>query len=104
MVRRGASVIKICSSGGVLSFYDQPEHQQFSPEELKAIVDEAARLGVVVAAHAIGRPGIVAALEAGVKTIDHGLYLDEEVAALMKEKDALLVPTRHIIETLGVCF
>ena len=100
-VRRGARVIKICSSGGVLSYFDQPEEQQFSPEELRAIVGEAARLGVVVAAHAIGKAGIIAALEAGVKTIDHGFYLDFEVATLMKQKDAILVPTRHIVESLA---
>ena len=100
-VRRGAKVIKICSSGGVLSFFDQPEEQQFSPEELDAIVGEATRLGVAVASHAIGKAGIMSALRAGVKTIDHGMYLDEEVAALMKEKDALLVPTRHIVEYLA---
>ena len=100
-VRRGAKVIKICSSGGVLSYFDQPEEQQFSPEELRAIVEEATRLGVVVAAHAIGKAGIIAALEAGVKTIDHGFYLDFEIAKLMKEKGAILVPTRHIVESLA---
>ena len=100
-VRRGAKVIKVCSSGGVLSYFDQPEEEQFSLEELRAIVEEAARLGVVVAAHAIGKGGIISALEAGVKTIDHGYCLDLETATLMKEKDAILVPTRHIIETLA---
>ena len=100
-VRRGARVIKVCSSGGVLSYFDQPEDQQFSPEELRAIVEEATRLGVVVAAHAIGKAGIIAALEAGVKSIEHGDYLDLEVATLMKQKDAILVPTRHIVETLA---
>ena len=101
MVRRGAEIIKICSSGGILSFYDQPEEQQFSPEELKAIVEEASRLGVAVASHAIGKAGIMAALEAGVKSIEHGEYFDEECAALMREKDAFFVPTRHIVETLA---
>jgi imidazolonepropionase-like amidohydrolase len=101
MVRQGARVIKVCSTGGVLSVNDQPEDTQFSPEELKAIVDEAARSGRVVAAHAIGKPGIVAALEAGVKSIEHGQYLDKEVTDLMKEKDAILCPTRHIVECLA---
>ncbi|KAK3318431.1 hypothetical protein B0H66DRAFT_557225 [Apodospora peruviana] len=101
VIRRGAKVIKICSTGGVLSLNDEPEDSQFSPAELVAIVEEAARSGRVVAAHAIGKNGIMAALDAGVKSIEHGMYLDEEVAAKMKEKDAILVPTRHIVEGLA---
>ena len=99
-IRRGAKVIKICSTGGTLSLNDQPEDTQFSPEELRAIVQEAKRSSRVVAAHAHGKPGIMAALEAGVKSIEHGSYLDEEVAAKMKEMDAVFVPTRHIVEGL----
>ncbi|KAM7190599.1 hypothetical protein V8F33_009389 [Rhypophila sp. PSN 637] len=101
MVRRGAKVIKICSTGGVLSLNDQPEDSQFSPAELRAIVEEAARSSRVVASHAIGKKGIMAALEAGVKTIEHGMYVDEEVISKMKEKDAILVPTRPIVEGLA---
>lgn len=97
-IRRGAKVIKVCSTGGTLSLNDQPEDTQFSPEELRAIVQEAKRSSRVVAAHAHGKPGIMAALDAGVKSIEHGSYLDEEVAAKMKEKDVILVPTRHIVE------
>ncbi|KAH9909080.1 hypothetical protein F4778DRAFT_768059 [Xylariomycetidae sp. FL2044] len=100
LVRRGAKCIKVCSTGGVLSLNDDPEESQFSPDELKAIVEEAARLGRSVAAHAIGKAGIMSALRAGVKSIEHGCYLDEEVADLMKEKGAILVATRHIQETL----
>jgi imidazolonepropionase-like amidohydrolase len=98
MLRRGAKVIKICATGGVGSVLDDPEDVQFSPEELKAIVDEAARAKRVVGAHCHGKDGIMAALHAGVKTIEHGSYLDEEAAALMKEKDAILVATRQVIE------
>lgn len=101
VIRNGAKVIKICSTGGVLSLNDQPEDSQFSPAEIEAIVQEAARSSRVVASHAIGKPGIMAALRAGVKSIEHGMYLDEEVAALMKEKNAILVPTRHIVESLA---
>lgn len=101
VVRRGAKVIKICSSGGVLSLNDQPEDSQFSPGELKAIVEEAARSSRMVASHAIGKNGMMAALDAGVKSIEHGMYLDEEVIAKMKEKDAIFVPTRHIVEGLA---
>ncbi len=99
-LRRGARVIKICASGGVMSEVDHPIHQQFSDEELAAIVSEAARAERVVAAHCHGKPGIMAALRAGVKTIEHGTYLDEEAAELMKEKDAVLVATRFIVEEL----
>ncbi|KAK8106287.1 hypothetical protein PG999_009646 [Apiospora kogelbergensis] len=100
MVRRGARCIKVCSSGGVLSLNDDPEDRQFSDAELKAVVDETERSGRAVAAHAIGKAGIMAALRAGVKSIEHGCYLDEEVATLMKEKGAILVATRHIQENL----
>ncbi|EED21009.1 conserved hypothetical protein [Talaromyces stipitatus ATCC 10500] len=98
MVRRGATLIKICATGGVGSLLDDPEDAQFSPEEIKAIVDEAARSKRIVAAHCHGKEGIMNALHAGVHTIEHGSYLDEEVAALMKEKKALFVSTRLIIE------
>ncbi|KAJ6444431.1 amidohydrolase [Purpureocillium lavendulum] len=101
MIRRGARVIKVCSSGGVLSLNDDPEDRQFSDEELKAMVDEAARSRRAVAAHAIGKAGIMAALRAGVKSIEHGMYIDEEVADLMIEKDAIFVPTQHIVRTLS---
>lgn len=97
-LRKGARVIKICASGGVISDVDHPIHQQFSEAELKAMVDEAARADRIVAAHCHGKPGIMAALNAGVKTIEHGTYLDSETVALMKEKAAILVPTRTIIE------
>jgi imidazolonepropionase-like amidohydrolase len=93
VLRLGAPVIKICASGGVLSDRDNPIHQQFSDEEIRAIVDEAGRADRIVAAHCHGKPGIMAALKAGVKTIEHASLLDEECADLMLEKGALLVPT-----------
>ncbi len=99
-LRRGAQVIKICASGGVLSEIDHPVHQQFSHEELVAIVEEAARADRIVAAHCHGEPGIVAALKAGVKTIEHGSYLTEESAQMMIEADAILVPTRFVVAAL----
>jgi len=99
-LRRNARVIKICASGGVMSEVDHPIHQQFSAEELKAIVEEAARADRVVAAHCHGKPGIMAALQAGVRTIEHGSYLDEEAAELMKGARAILVPTRFIVDEL----
>ncbi|MFQ5947633.1 MAG: amidohydrolase family protein [Acidimicrobiia bacterium] len=99
-LRLGAKVIKICASGGVMSEVDHPVHQQFSDDELRAIVEEAARAERVVMAHCHGKPGIMAALEADCKTIEHGTYLDEEAADLMRDKDAILVPTRLIVERL----
>lgn len=95
-LRSGAKVIKICATGGVGSELDDPQDSQFSPEELKAVVDEAARAKRLVAAHCHGKEGMMNALNAGVMTIEHGSYLDEEVAALMKEKNAILVATRSI--------
>jgi imidazolonepropionase-like amidohydrolase len=99
-LRKGAAVIKICASGGVVSELDDPVHQQFSDEELRAIVEEATRADVAVAAHCHGKPGIMAALRAGVTTIEHGSYLDEEAADLMKEQGAILVPTRFVVAQL----
>jgi imidazolonepropionase-like amidohydrolase len=97
-LREGAQLIKICASGGVMSQIDDPIHQQFSRDELRAIVEEAGQAERIVAAHCHGKPGIMAALEAGVRTIEHGTYLDDECAEAMRESDALLVPTRLIVE------
>jgi len=99
-LRRGARLIKVCASGGVLSQLDDPVHQQFSNDELCAIVEEAARAEVIVAAHCHGKPGIMAALRAGCRTIEHGSYLDEEAAAAMREAGAILIPTRFIVDRL----
>jgi imidazolonepropionase-like amidohydrolase len=99
-LRQGADLVKICTSGGVLSEVDHPVHQQFSRDELRAIVEEAGRADRIVAAHCHGKPGIMAALEAGCRTIEHGTYLDEEAADAMREVDATLVPTCLIIHEL----
>ena len=92
-LRRNAKVIKICTSGGVMSEVDHWSHQQFSDEEITAIVEEAARAERFVAAHAEGKAGIMAALRCGVQTIEHGDDIDDEVVDLMLEKDIILVPT-----------
>ncbi len=97
ILRLGAPIVKVCASGGVLSDQDSPVHQQFSDRELQAIVQEAARAERVVAAHCHGKAGILAALRAGVRTIEHGTYLDEEAADLMISRGAILVPTRLIV-------
>jgi imidazolonepropionase-like amidohydrolase len=99
-LREGADVIKICASGGVLSERDHPIHQQFTDAELRAIVEVAGLAERAVMAHCHGKPGMLAAIEAGVRTIEHGTYLDDEVAAAMVERDVLLVPTRLIVAEL----
>ena len=99
-LRLDAKVIKVCASGGVLSEVDHPIHQQFRHDELRAIVEEAAMAERVVAAHCHGAPGIEAAIEAGVHTIEHGTWLDEDLAQGMVEHDMVLVPTRTILDAL----
>ncbi|MGH3319236.1 MAG: metal-dependent hydrolase family protein [Streptosporangiaceae bacterium] len=96
-LRLNARVIKVCASGGVMSEVDDPIHQQFTVAELRAIVEVATMADRVVAAHCHGKPGMMAALEAGVRTIEHGTYLDDEVCDAMRETGALLVPTRTIV-------
>lgn len=99
-LRRNAKVIKICTSGGVMSEVDHWSHQQYADEEITAIVEEAARAERFVAAHAEGKAGIMAALRCGVQTIEHGDEIDDEVVELMLEKDIILVPTMWITRQL----
>jgi len=92
--RRKPDIIKICSTGGVLSPTDHPEYVQFSPEELEVIVREAAyRRGVKVMSHAQGAEGVKNAIRAGVHSIEHGIYLDDEALELMLKHGTFLVPT-----------
>lgn len=94
VLRAGADIIKICSTGGVLSPTDHPEFTQFSPEELDVIVQEANyRRGTKVMAHAQGADGIKNAVRAGVHSIEHGIYLDDEAIELMLKHGTYLVPT-----------
>lgn len=92
-VRSGADVIKITATGGVLSNTSAGLGQQFFDDELEAIVSTAHSMGRKVTAHGHGKEGIEAALRAGIDSIEHGTYLDEETIALFKEKNATLVPT-----------
>lgn len=94
VLRAGADVIKVCSTGGVLSPTDHPEFTQFSPEELEVIVREAAyRRGIKVMAHAQGAEGIKNAVRAGIHSIEHGIFLDDEAIDLMLAHGTYLVPT-----------
>jgi imidazolonepropionase-like amidohydrolase len=92
-VQMGADVIKITATGGVLSNTSAGLAQQFSDEELAAIVDTAHRMGRRVTAHAHGVDGINAFLKAGGDSIEHGTYLDQDSIALFKKNGAYLVPT-----------
>lgn len=92
-VKYGADVIKICATGGVLSEGDAVGATQYTYEEIKAVVDEAHKLERKVAAHAHGTEGIKIATRAGVASIEHGSFLDEEGAKLMAQKGTYLVPT-----------
>jgi imidazolonepropionase-like amidohydrolase len=101
-IKHGAQVIKTCATAGVLSLEGPVGAQQYSFEELKAMVDEAARHGVRVAAHAHGTEGIKAAVKAGVATIEHGSMLDDEAIALMKEHGTWLVPTSYLVDRINL--
>jgi len=92
-VKYGADVIKICATGGVLSLTDSVGVQQYTEEEMRAIVETATQLDRRVAAHAHGTAGIKAAVRAGVTSIEHGSMLDAEAVRMMKEKGTWLVPT-----------
>ena len=94
VLRAGAEIVKICATGGVMSPTDHPDFTQFSPEELDVIVREAAyRKGIKVMAHAQGVEGIKNAVRAGVHSIEHGIYLDDEAIDLMLQHGTYLVPT-----------
>ncbi|TMO42556.1 MULTISPECIES: amidohydrolase family protein [unclassified Pseudoalteromonas] len=93
VIKSGADVIKITATGGVLSNTAAGVNQQFTDEELSAIVNTAHHLGRKVTAHAHGTEGIKAALRAGVDSIEHGSFLDKETVKLFKKQDAYLVPT-----------
>lgn len=89
----GADLIKFTATGGVLSINDSGDAQQFSDEEMRTIVETAHLLGLKVAAHAHGKRGMEAAIRAGVDSIEHGTYLDDETIALFRKHDTYYVPT-----------
>jgi imidazolonepropionase-like amidohydrolase len=93
LVRAGAQVIKVCTSGGVLSPRDDPRRAQFRPDELDVLMDEATAAGLRVMAHAQSTDGIKNAIRAGIQSIEHGIYLDDEAIAMMLDGGTWLVPT-----------
>ena len=100
-IRKGADHIKIMASGGVASPSDPVDFTQFSLEEITAAVEEAEAANTYVMAHAYTGRAIQRAVECGVRTIEHGNLLDEEVAGVMAEKEAFLVPTLATYEALA---
>ncbi len=96
IIKYGADLIKICATGGVLSKGDNPQHSQYTLDEMKAIVTDAHRLGRKVAAHAHGAEGIRWASMAGVDSIEHGSYIDDAAIAEMKKNGTYLVPTLYL--------
>jgi imidazolonepropionase-like amidohydrolase len=102
IIRAGADVIKIMTSGGVLSPRDDPRHGHFRDDEIAMMVAEAGAAGLHVMSHAQGAEGIKAAVRNGVRSIEHGIFLDDEGIDLMLERGAWLVPTlvapRMVIE------
>jgi imidazolonepropionase-like amidohydrolase len=93
VIRAGANVLKIMTSGGVLSSRDDPRHGHFRDDEIAEMVAEATAVGIFVMSHAHGADGIKAAVRNGVRSIEHGVYLDEEGVELMVARGAWLVPT-----------
>lgn len=99
-IKHGAKFIKIHATAGILSLEESAGAQQLSNEEMQIIVEEATRHHVKVAAHAHGTEGIIAAIKAGVYSIEHGSLLNEEGIELMKEKGVYLIPTIGLIEKM----
>ncbi len=100
ILRSGADVIKVCSTGGLLAPHEAPDEAQLDREELAAAVIEARRAGRPVMCHAYGGAGLLDAVEAGVTSIEHGTLLDEEQAQAMARKGTWLVPTLAICHEL----
>jgi imidazolonepropionase-like amidohydrolase len=101
-IKHGARLIKVCASGGVMSHTGQPGAQHYSDEELRAIVDEAHRRGLRVAAHTHGAEAVRAAVEAGIDCIEHGFLIDDETIALMVKRGTFLVPTTYLADGMDV--
>lgn len=93
LMRAGAQVLKVCTTGGVLSPLDDPRHSQFTAAELDVLTTEAAMQGRYVMAHAQGAEGIKNAVRAGIRSIEHGIYADDEAIELMARRGTYLVPT-----------
>jgi imidazolonepropionase-like amidohydrolase len=101
-IKHGAKVIKVCCSGGVMSHTGTAGAQHYSDDELHAIVDEAHRRGLRVAAHTHGADAVRAAIGAGIDCIEHGFLLDDDAIALMVERGTFLVATTFLVDGMDV--
>ena len=101
-IKRGARVIKISATAGVMSLEESVGAQQMTEVEMRFAVEEAAGHGIKVAAHAHGTEGIIAAVKAGVASIEHGSMIDDEGIRLMKERGTYLVPTTALTDTIDM--
>jgi imidazolonepropionase-like amidohydrolase len=105
LIRAGADVIKVATSGGVLSPRDDPRHGHFRAVELDVLVEEATAAGRFVMAHAQATDGIKEAVRAGIRSIEHGIYLDDEAIGMMLDRGTWLVPTlvapRGVLEAVA---
>jgi imidazolonepropionase-like amidohydrolase len=97
-IKYGADLIKICATGGVMSKGDDPNASQYTREEMKAIIEEAHRLGRKVAAHAHGAEGVSWASDAGVDSIEHGHLMDDSSIATLKKNGTYIVPTLYLMD------
>ena len=98
VLRAGADVVKVMVTGGVMSANDQPEFTQFTVDELKVIVEEASYRNIKTMAHAHGVGGIKNAIKAGIHSIEHGTYLDQESITMMRDNGTYLVPTLLVMK------
>lgn len=92
-LKMGADIVKMCATGGVMSEGDEPGSPQLNEDEMRAAIYEAHKVGKKAAAHAQGTKGIKDAVKAGIDSIEHGIFLDDEVVEMMREKGVYLVAT-----------